>query len=112
MSKVNKARKSEKIWDYDYVERYVTDNFFSYSRGDMTVMLTNSSDKQSIKMPYTPYNVGDEICNIFWPEDCQVVTSTGIQASLENGEAKIFVKKDSAYWSDNDFLEGAYFVQA
>lgn len=48
VAKVNKARQSVQAWNYDYVERYVADNFFSYSYGDMLVMTTNSQDTVDI----------------------------------------------------------------
>lgn len=83
VAKVNKARQSVEAWNYDYVERYVTDNFFSYSFGEMLVMTTNTENTQDIQMPYTPYEAGTVICNIFWPvNDCQTVTSEGLYAHL------------------------------
>ena len=42
VAKINKARKAAQPWNFDYVERYVLDSFFSYSFGDMLIMLTNS----------------------------------------------------------------------
>lgn len=49
VAKVNKARQAEQVWDSaGYVERYVLANFFSYSFGDMLVMVTNSSDTQDV----------------------------------------------------------------
>jgi len=66
----------------------------------MLVMTTNSQDTLDVQMPYTPYEVGTEICNIFWPDDdCQTVTSDGIYAHLQGGEAKIWLPKDSAYFT-------------
>lgn len=38
---INKARQAAKGWSFDYVERYVMENFFAYSFGDMLVMTTN-----------------------------------------------------------------------
>ena len=42
VAKINKARKTAKPWNFDYMERYVLDSFFSYSFGDMLVIVTNS----------------------------------------------------------------------
>lgn len=100
VAKINKARKSAQVWDHPYVERYVTDSFFAFSKGDMLVMLTNSSNTVSLQMPYIPYAPGTEVCNIFWPTvDCTTVTSTGMPAFLQNGEAKIYLPKSNAYFS-------------
>lgn len=38
---VNAARKSAQIWNEEYVERYVADNFFAFSKGKFLVALTN-----------------------------------------------------------------------
>jgi len=43
VAKINSARKSAQIWENDYRELYVEDNLFSYSKGQMMVMLTNQS---------------------------------------------------------------------
>ena len=101
VAKVNKARSSAQAWNYDYVERYVEDNFFSYSFGDMLVMTTNSQNTVDLTMPYLPWSEGTEVCNIFWPvDDCQTVTSSGIYAHLQGGEAKVWLPKSSAYFMD------------
>jgi hypothetical protein len=41
IAKVNAARKSSAIWDDQYVERYMADNFLAYSKGKFLVALTN-----------------------------------------------------------------------
>lgn len=71
VKKINAARKAAKVWEHEYVERYVMDNFFAFSRGDMLVLTTNSHDTVSVEMPYLPYADGTTVCNIFWAEtDC------------------------------------------
>lgn len=42
VAKINKARKAAQVWNHPYVERYVLDNFFAFSKGDMLVLTTNS----------------------------------------------------------------------
>jgi alpha-amylase len=42
VTKINQARKAAKVWEHEYVERYVSDNFFAFSKGNMLVMTTNS----------------------------------------------------------------------
>lgn len=74
VSKINAARKAAQVWNYPYIERHVTDKFFSYSHGDMVVMTTNSMITTDITMPYIPYANGTLVCNIFWPnDDCQTI---------------------------------------
>ena len=48
VAKINKARKAAQVWDHSYVERYVLNNFFAFSKGDMLVLLTNSSQNVEI----------------------------------------------------------------
>ena len=41
IAKVNAARKAAQIWNDDYVERYMADNFLAFSKGKFLVALTN-----------------------------------------------------------------------
>ena len=92
IAKVNAQRKASKIWENDYVERYVADNFFSYSRGKFLVALTNSGNTHEQKVSYHPFTEGETVCNIFYPTtDCQKVASDGVDVYLSNGESKIYV---------------------
>jgi len=94
VAKINQARKSSKVWEHEYVERYVSDNFFAFSKGDMLVMTTNSHSTVDLQVTYLPYEDGTEVCNIFWAEtDCQTVKNGQLHAYLMNGEAKIWIPK-------------------
>ena len=91
IAKVNAQRKASEIWNESYVERYVDDSFFAYSRGEFLVALTNNGGTQERKVTYHPFNEGDTVCNIFYPTtDCQTV-SGGVDVYLANGESKIYV---------------------
>jgi alpha-amylase len=71
VTKINQARKAASIWESPFIERYVTDHFYSFSKGDMLVMTTNKWDTVDIEMPYLPYAEGTVVCNIFWADvDC------------------------------------------
>lgn len=48
VAKINKARKSAQIWNQKFVERYVLDNVYAFSRGDMFVGLTNKNDQVNV----------------------------------------------------------------
>jgi len=101
VAKVNKARQAEQVWNFPYVERYVLDNLFAFSFGDMLVMTTNSSETLDVTMPYLPWGEGTEICNIFWPDDdCQTVSAEGMQGHLQGGESKIWLPKSSSYFRE------------
>lgn len=61
------------------MERYVLDNFFAYSFGDMLVLTSNSEEFISLTLPYLPYTEGTTVCNAFDPEnDCITVTDEGL----------------------------------
>ena len=91
ITKINAQRKQSQIWNDEQVERYVDDNFFSFSRGKFLVALTNSGNTQQRKVTYHPFSEGETVCNIFYPTtDCQQV-SGGVDVYLLNGESKIYV---------------------
>ena len=91
IAKTNAQRKASEICDQEYVERYVDDSFFAYSRGEFLVALTNNGQTQQRQVTYHPFNEGDTVCNIFYPTtDCQTVKG-GVDVYLANGESKIYV---------------------
>ena len=95
IAKVNAQRKASAIWDNAYVERYVDDSFFAFSRGEFLVALTNNGGTQQRKVTYHPFNEGETVCNIFYPTtDCQQVNG-GVDVYLLNGESKIYVPQSS-----------------
>ena len=59
IAKVNTARKNAEIWKYDYVERYVADNFFAYSKGKFLVALTNQGGNVNYQVTYSPFSDGE-----------------------------------------------------
>jgi len=91
IAKVNAQRKTSEIWNYDFVQRYAATKFYAFSRGKFLVALTNTSNDQSYKVTYHPFDEGETVCNIFWPTtDCQQV-SGGVNVYLLGGESKIYV---------------------
>lgn len=74
IAKIHAQRKASEVWNNEYVERYVADDFYSFSRGEFLVALTNQGNDKEIKVTYHPFNDGDTVCNIFYPTtDCQTV---------------------------------------
>ena len=91
IKKVNAQRKASQIWNSSYVERYVDDTFFAFSKGDFLVALTNNGSTQQRAVTYSPFANGTVVCNIFYPTtDCQT-TNNGVYVYLLNGESKIYV---------------------
>lgn len=86
IGKVNAARKKAEIWNQEMVERYMADDFYSFSRGKFLVALTNKDNDVSQKVTYHPFDEGETVCNIFYPtSDCQKV-SGGVDITLKAGE--------------------------
>lgn len=88
------ARKKFQIWNQSQVERYADGEFYAYSRGKFLVALTNKVDGTVSKfVSYHPFNNGDVVCNIFYPDSDCVTVNGGLNVSLLNGEVKIYVPK-------------------
>jgi len=94
VSTIVKTRKNNKSWKYAHVERFVDDNFYAFSRGDVLIASTNSHDTQEVSVTYLPdsYTDGTVICNVFYPDqDCSTVTDGALNVALHDGEVKIYV---------------------
>lgn len=108
IAKVNQQRKKSQIWTEDWIDRYHSETFYSFSRGRFLVALTNVTDQQHVKVTYQPFNEGEVVCNIFYPTtDCQTV-SGGVDIYLVNGESKIYVPQNMLPDSASDISQ---FVQ-
>jgi alpha-amylase len=98
---INKARKSTQSYDHPQEEKYVTDNFYAFARGQMFVALTNNHNSVSQTVPNAPWANGTTVCNIFYPDsDCQTIQNGSINVSLQNGESKIYVPKSNSFFSE------------
>lgn len=95
---INNARKATEPWNHDYIERYVLDDLFSFSFGDMLVITTNNDDNIDLTMPFLPYQSGTEVCNAFDSSDCATVTDEGLHVSLKS-LPKIYLPKDNAFFN-------------
>ena len=94
IAKVNAARKKYQIWSHSQVERYVDNIFYSYSRGQFLVCLTNQvSGTIQRFISYHPFSNGQVICNIFYPTTDCITVNNGFNVYLLNGESKIYVPK-------------------
>ena len=99
IAKINFQRAKSEIWispENDFVERWISDHLYIYSRGKVLVALTNTSNQKIHYLSYHPFEQGDVICNIFWPnDDCLTIGDDNkVLIWLNDGESKIFVLQD------------------
>ena len=83
---INKGRKKHEIWNHVQTERYVDTQFFSYSRGQFLVCLTNvPSGTIHRVITYHPFTTGQVVCNIFnSSKDC-IKVDGGLNVYLVDG---------------------------
>lgn len=65
VKKVNKLRKSHKLYDASLVELKVLPNLYVYSKGQVLVALTNTENDLVAEVRDVPFAVGDVVCNLF-----------------------------------------------
>ena len=91
LGKVNSLRKQIQIWEYDTVLRYVDDNFYAFTRGNVLACFTNTNSLQ-ITISYHDFSEGDTLCNILDDKDCVSVSDGSINIEMGN-YPKVYVKK-------------------
>jgi alpha-amylase len=87
------VRKDQKVWESTQVERYASDNFYAFTRGQTLVALTNKGSGGSVSetISYSPYSPGTKICDaLTGTVDCITVNGE-FQISLSNGQPKVYV---------------------
>jgi len=98
ISKINFQRSRNEVWlpVNNFIERWVSNNLYVYSRGMFLVALTNTKSQKIHSLEYHPFKTGDVICNIFYPtDDCQTISEDNkVLIWLNDGESKIFVLQD------------------
>ena len=88
------ARKQFQVWNHDHVERYVDDDFYAWSRGNLVAAVTNRPDQTVTRgVTYHPFKEGQTVCNVFYPSDCTTISGGTLNVVLKNGESKIYVDK-------------------
>ena len=94
---INKARKTSNAHTGPFNQRYVDDDVYVYTKGQMMVILTNRPDKviqREIKVYDLPEN--QQFCSIFDDKACVKVLNSKISFSIPDGEPIILVAKSSA----------------
>ena len=92
-SAVVRARKEYGTWADNQVERYVTDNFYAWSKGEVLIATTNSEAGASYSLPYLPWKSGTTVVDLITGET-GVVTDDGIPVNLGPYEVAVLVPAD------------------
>lgn len=96
---INKARKAQGANTAGFNEKWADDNIYAFTRGRFLVALTNRVNGQfSADVPNTGFSEGQVLCNAFYPSDCVTIKNGKLLLYLVNGEAKVFLPKDSSFF--------------
>jgi alpha-amylase len=90
LAAMNGLRKSHEIWNKPQIERYLDNEIFVFSRGFVTVAVTNRDTTQTRQVTFHPYSEGTQLCNIFYASDCVKVEGGKFQVTLVGGEPKVY----------------------
>jgi alpha-amylase len=87
------TRKAFKVWGLPQVERWVLDDLYAFSRGQVFIATTNQVDNTvSVGVTYHPYKAGQVICNVLYSGDCLTIAADNtLNLTLLHGESKIYV---------------------
>lgn len=99
ITKAVTTRKQFKAWEYPHVERYVSDDIYAFSRGDIFIAVTNTHDTVDVQVTFLPasYKEGTVLCNIFYADsDCISVSNGAIHVTLHDGESKVYIPRTSS----------------
>ena len=91
MKIANDVRRNYKLYDEDFVQRYVDDFFYAYTRGMVLIAVSNVVNIER-NINYHPFKDGDKLCNKLKEGDCVTVSGGVIHISMD-GEPKIYVKE-------------------
>ena len=81
MAKTHALRKKVQIWNFEIIQRYVDDNFYAFTRGNVLACFTNINSLQRT-ITYHEFKNGDKLCNILADNDCVTVSSSGININM------------------------------
>jgi alpha-amylase len=80
------------VYDAPQVERYVDDEFFAFSRGNVFVATTNTGSGGTLSrtITYHPYADGITLKNILDPSNPVTVEGGKFTVNIENGQPKVY----------------------
>ena len=87
----NEVRKSQKIYNEKFVQRYADEFFYSFTRGNVLIAVSNVKELERT-ITYHEFKDGDILCNKLLNDDCITVSNREIKIKME-GEPKIYVKE-------------------
>jgi alpha-amylase len=88
------VRKQQKVWNFSQVQRYSSNDFYSFSRGNVLICLTNSGTTTiSHTLTYLPYSNDQVVCNAVNSNDCLTVKNNSLPITLESGLPKVYLPK-------------------
>ena len=92
---INSIRKTEKIYEEDFIRRYNDDNHYIFTRGNVLIAVGNGDTAPTdITLLKHGFKNGDKLCNalISGNTDCITVINNELNMNLV-GEPKIYVKQ-------------------
>lgn len=97
VKKILGIRKTQKVWTHEQVERYVDDNTYVFSRGNVVALTTNYDENDySVKMTYLPYFEGQKVCDVLGDgTDCFEMKDGVMEVTVKGGEPRILIPSDA-----------------
>ena len=89
-AKLINFRKFIKIWEKEQVQRYADDIFYSFTRGEILCLFTNTYNMFYRDITYHNYVENQKLCNILKSDDCISVINHTLRVVM-NGDFKVYV---------------------
>ena len=86
----NEIRKKHQLWNKDFVERYISQEFFAFTRGNV-VLVCISNTNVGVTLYPRIWGDGTKVCDALNPSDCLVVRGGTLTVHM-NGNPKIYVR--------------------
>lgn len=88
------TKKSLNLGTTAQIQRYASDNFYSFSRGSALVCLTNTGGSSiTVGITYLPYTEGQTVCNVLSSNDCATVSGGVLTVTMSGGLPKVYLPK-------------------
>ena len=91
MKIANDVRRNYHVYDENFVQRYVDNYFYAYTRGNVLIAVTSTMGINR-RITYHDFSEGDKLCNKLQEGDCVIVDGGAIIINMD-GEPKIYVKE-------------------
>jgi alpha-amylase len=83
------ARKRNRVWENQQLEKWVDDNFYAFARGNLLVLTINTDNDQSRSIPVT-WGEGTRMCNIYDGGDCVQVQGGKVNVTVSGQGPKVY----------------------